>query len=323
MSENNYRQTIELNNDDEQFELFGQQDRKLRMIEKLSGCELYARGYTVTIVGEEEKVERAVYEIRGMLDLIRAGQHIEEDRINSIFTNGVRKSVADNRNTDPELIPSGLRVEVRPKTPNQRMYLETIYSNVLTFATGPAGTGKTYLAVAMAIGALKQKLVERIILTRPAVEAGESLGFLPGDIKEKVDPYFRPLYDALYELVGIDKAKKLITQEVIEIAPLAFMRGRTLSKAFIILDEAQNSTRSQMKMLLTRLGFGSKMVVNGDITQLDLPSGQESGLVAAMKILEGIDGIGVIRFEGVDIVRHNLVQKIIEAYEELENGTDS
>jgi phosphate starvation-inducible PhoH-like protein len=173
----------------------------------------------------------------------------------------------------------------------------------------------------MAIGALKQKLVDRIILTRPAVEAGESLGFLPGDIREKVDPYFRPLYDALYELVGIDKAKKLITQEVIEIAPLAFMRGRTLSKSFIILDEAQNSTKSQMKMLLTRLGFGSKMVVNGDVTQLDLPPGQQSGLVAAMKILEGIEGIGIVRFEGVDIVRHNLVQRIIEAYEGLENGT--
>ena len=210
------------------------------------------------------------------------------------------------------------RKPIVAKTPTQKVYVDTIKKNDITFGIGPAGTGKTYLAMAVAISYLKENKVNRIILTRPAVEAGEKLGFLPGTLTEKVDPYLRPLYDALYDMVDADKANDMLEKKVIEIAPLAFMRGRTLNDAFIILDEAQNTTREQMKMFLTRIGFGSKAVITGDITQIDLPKVSQSGLVEAMKVLEGVEGIGFTRFTEKDVVRHPVVQRIIMAYEKYE-----
>ncbi len=214
---------------------------------------------------------------------------------------------------------------IMAKTPSQKIYIETIKKNDITFGVGPAGTGKTYLAMAMAVSYLKQQKVSRIILTRPAVEAGEKLGFLPGTLTEKVDPYLRPLYDALYEMVDPDKIKDMLEKNIIEIAPLAFMRGRTLNDAFIILDEAQNTTKEQMKMFLTRIGFGSKAVITGDITQIDLPKVSQSGLIEALKVLEKVKGIGICRFSEKDVVRHPVVQRIITAYDryERENEQDS
>lgn len=210
------------------------------------------------------------------------------------------------------------RKPIMAKTPTQKLYVETIKKNDITFGIGPAGTGKTYLAMAVAVSYLKKNLVNRIILTRPAVEAGEKLGFLPGTLEEKVDPYLRPLYDALYDMVDPEKVNDMIEKKVIEVAPLAFMRGRTLNDAFIILDEAQNTTREQMKMLLTRIGFGSKAVITGDVTQIDLPKSTQSGLVEAIKILEGVKGIGFTKFSEKDVVRHPIVQRIIEAYSKYE-----
>ena len=207
---------------------------------------------------------------------------------------------------------------IMAKTPTQKLYVETIKKNDITFGIGPAGTGKTYLAMAVAVSYLKQNKVSRVILTRPAVEAGEKLGFLPGTLEEKVDPYLRPLYDALYDMVDPEKVNDMIEKKVIEVAPLAFMRGRTLNDAFIILDEAQNTTREQMKMLLTRIGFGSKAVITGDITQIDLPKASQSGLIEAIKVLEGVKGIGFTRFSEKDVVRHPIVQRIIEAYNKYE-----
>ncbi len=211
---------------------------------------------------------------------------------------------------------------IMAKTPSQKVYIETIKKNDITFGVGPAGTGKTYLAMAMAVSYLKQQKVNRIILTRPAVEAGEKLGFLPGTLTEKVDPYLRPLYDALYEMVDPDKIKDMLEKNIIEIAPLAFMRGRTLNDAFIILDEAQNTTKEQMKMFLTRIGFGSKAVITGDITQIDLPKVSQSGLIEALKVLEGVKGIGICRFSEKDVVRHPVVQRIITAYDRYERENE-
>jgi phosphate starvation-inducible PhoH-like protein len=205
---------------------------------------------------------------------------------------------------------------IRPKTTGQKRYIDAIENNVITFGIGPAGTGKSWLAVAMAVKALQAKQVQRIILTRPAVEAGERLGFLPGDLMAKIDPYLRPLYDALYDMVELEGAQRLLERQTVEVAPLAFMRGRTLNNSFIILDEAQNTTPEQMKMILTRLGFGSRMVITGDITQIDLPRDQRSGLVTVAEILEGLDGVDFVRFGGEDVVRHRLVQRIVEAYAE-------
>jgi len=208
---------------------------------------------------------------------------------------------------------------IMAKTPSQKLYIDTIRKNTITFGIGPAGTGKTYLAMAMAVSYLKQKKVNRIILTRPAVEAGEKLGFLPGTLTEKVDPYLRPLYDALYDMVDGEKVNDMLEKNIIEIAPLAFMRGRTLNDAFIILDEAQNTTKEQMKMFLTRIGFGSKAVITGDITQIDLPKVSQSGLVEALKVLDGVEGIGFVKFSERDVVRHPVVQRIIQAYDKYEN----
>src|ERR1700730_7106365 len=296
--------------------LFGTRDENIRLIESGLGVRASLLDSFIEIQGEEANVSRAERILEDSAALVREGH---------IFTNGDLNSYFRVVTEDPEvglraLVSSGRQRNfgkkvLAPKTVNQRRYLEAIERNDLVFGVGPAGTGKTYLAVAMAISALIGKKVSRIILTRPAVEAGERLGFLPGTLQEKVDPYLRPLYDALYDMLESERVEKLLERSIIEVAPIAFMRGRTLNDSFIILDEAQNSTPEQMKMVLTRQGFNSKMVVNGDITQIDLPNGKRSGLLDAADILRSVEGIRFIQFDDRDVVRHNLVQRIVKAYE--------
>src|SRR5258707_5583496 len=296
--------------------LFGTRDENIRVIESGLGVSTHLLDSFIEIQGDEPNVSRAERILEDYVSLVREGH---------IFTNGdlnsyLRVVTEDSEVSLRALVSSGRQRNfgkkvLAPKTVNQRRYLEAIERNDLVFGVGPAGTGKTYLAVAMAISALIAKKVSRIILTRPAVEAGERLGFLPGTLQEKIDPYLRPLYDALYEMLESEKVEKVIELAAIEIAPLAFMRGRTLNDSFIILDEAQNSTPEQMKMVLTRQGFNSKMVVNGDITQIDLPSGKRSGLLDAVDVLRGVEGISFIHFDERDVVRHSLVQRIVKAYE--------
>ena len=285
------------------------------------GCDA-AKSYSdeIKIKGDTENVLMAKRVINGLLKLLDKGEAITDQNLNYVFT-----LVRENSEEKIELLTDSDLVcitaagrPIKPKTLGQRKYLEAILSNTITIGVGPAGTGKTYLAVAMAVKAFRAKQVSRIILTRPAVEAGEKLGFLPGDLQNKVDPYLRPLYDALYDMLGAENFQKCQERGDIEVAPLAYMRGRTLDDSFIILDEAQNTTREQMKMFLTRLGFNSKIVVTGDITQIDLPDGKKSGLVEAMKILKGIDDIAINVFTEKDVVRHRLVQDIIKAYEKQE-----
>ena len=296
--------------------LFGTRDENIRLLEENLRITTRLREDSLELDGEEDNVRRAESILLDYVDLVSQGHQ---------FTNGdlhnyLRVVTGDGGSTLRGLVESGRqrtfgKKVVAPKSINQRMYLDAIENFDLVFGIGPAGTGKTYLAVAMAVAALLNKKVTRIVLTRPAVEAGERLGFLPGTLQEKVDPYLRPLYDALYEMLEAEKVEKLLERNVIEVAPIAFMRGRTLSDAFIILDEAQNSTPEQMKMVLTRQGFNSKMVVTGDITQIDLPASRGSGLLHAMEVLRGIDDIRFVTFDEKDVVRHNLVQKIIKAYE--------
>jgi phosphate starvation-inducible protein PhoH and related proteins len=296
--------------------LFGTRDENIRLIE--SGLDVATRvtSDSIEIEGEPQAVLRAEAILVDYAELRREGFQVSDADLNSYL----RVVVSDADVTLRGLVHSGRqrafgKKTLAPKTINQRRYIDAIERNDLIFGIGPAGTGKTYLAVAMAVSALLNKKVSRIILTRPAVEAGERLGFLPGTLQEKVDPYLRPLYDALYEMVDTEKVEKLLERGVIEVAPIAFMRGRTLNDSFIILDEAQNSTSEQMKMVLTRLGFNSKMVVTGDVTQIDLPSGKMSGLIHATEVLKGSEGISFVWFEDVDVVRHNLVQRIVRAYE--------
>lgn len=296
--------------------LFGTRDENIRLIESGFRVSTALVDNRLEIEGEPDAVSRAEEILEEYVALVREGH---------VFNNGDLNNYLRVVTEDPEvslraLVASGRQRSfgkkvLAPKTVNQRRYLEAIERNDLVFGVGPAGTGKTYLAVAMAISALLSKRVSRIILTRPAVEAGEKLGFLPGTLQEKVDPYLRPLYDALYEMLDTDRVEKFLERNVIEIAPIAFMRGRTLNDSFIILDEAQNSTAEQMKMVLTRQGFNSKMVVNGDITQIDLPNGRRSGLLDAMEVLRGVAGISFVTFEQRDVVRHPLVQRIVQAYE--------
>lgn len=301
--------------------LFGQYDQNLRQIAEELGINLTAQDDTIYLSGENDAVNQALAvleqlkgqvasgvipgpsEIRYALDLAKRGDKFEKE---TDFTREVIQ--VTNRGK-----------KIYPRTVGQKQYANAIRQNALTFGIGPAGTGKTYLAVATAVAALQSKQVARIILTRPAVEAGEKLGFLPGDLQEKVDPYLRPLYDALFDLLGMDLYQRYSERRIIEIAPLAYMRGRTLEDSFIILDEAQNTTPEQMKMFLTRMGFGSKMVVTGDITQVDLPKGDVSGLVEVTRILEKIPGIAIVFLSDKDVVRHELVQRIIRAYERYEN----
>lgn len=282
-----------------------------------------ARGNELLIDGDERDIKTVEHILADFADLFANGSTFTDKELRDAF-----KQIAEDRAyslkdhfQNARFNPSGKKT-VAPKTANQRKYLEAIAANDLVFGIGVAGTGKSFLAVAMAIDALFKKQVSRIILTRPAVEAGERLGFLPGDLQEKVDPYLRPLYDALFDLVDGERVTKMLEKRIIEIAPLAFMRGRTLSDAFIILDEAQNTTSEQMKMFLTRIGFGSKAVVTGDTTQIDLPRGQRSGLKEAEKVLEGIDAIEFVYFTDKDVVRHKLVQMIVKAYEAHSNDGD-
>ncbi len=295
--------------------LFGDLNKNLQIVEKCCGVTIHVRGMGVHILGLEHEVELAAELLNQFYELIRKGLKI----FSSDFAFGVRVLEAnpharlDKIFLDKVYITTQNRI-ISPKTSNQKNYIDAIRNNDIVFGIGPAGTGKTYLAVAMAISALTNDEVRSIILTRPAVEAGEKLGFLPGDLAQKVNPYLRPLYDALSDMLGVEKSAALIEQGIIEIAPLAFMRGRTLSNAFIILDEAQNTTREQMKMFLTRIGFDSQAVITGDITQVDLPIPRNSGLLEAAKLLNAIEGIAFCRFTQADVVRHPLVQKIINAY---------
>ena len=296
--------------------LFGTRDENIRLLESGLGVSTHLLDSVIEIQGDEANVLRAERILEDYVSLVREGH---------VFTNGDLNSYLRVVTEDADvnlraLVSSGRQRNfgkkvLAPKTVNQRRYLEAIERNDLVFGVGPAGTGKTYLAVAMAISALIAKKVSRIILTRPAVEAGERLGFLPGTLQEKIDPYLRPLYDALYEMLESEKVEKYLERNTIEVAPIAFMRGRTLNDSFIILDEAQNSTSEQMKMVLTRQGFNSKMVVNGDITQIDLPGGKRSGLLDAVDVLRGVEGISFVHFDERDVVRHSLVQRIVKAYE--------
>ncbi len=298
--------------------LFGTLDENLKLLETALRVNTQLHQDQIEIEGEPAQVERAARIIEEYSDLVREGR---------VFSNGEVKSLLRVATQEPNVTLRSLLVPprprafgkktIQPKSPNQRRYLECIDKFDMVFAIGPGGTGKTYLAVAMAVSALLTKQVTRIILARPAVEAGERLGFLPGTLQQKVDPYMRPLYDALYDMLDADKLERLLEKGIIEIAPLAFMRGRTLNDSFVILDEAQNTTSEQMKMFLTRLGFGSKAVITGDITQIDLPSGRRSGLIEAMDVVGRIEGIAFIHFNERDVVRHNLVQQIIKAYDEF------
>jgi phosphate starvation-inducible PhoH-like protein len=302
--------------------LFGSFDENLKHFETLFGVRLRTQGHDLLVDGapaDVTKVERLFSQLGSLLE---GGYKVSDADVKTAGQLVAREPAIDLRDyfLKPAQTQSGRR-RVAPKSPNQRRYLDAIEQHDIVFGIGPAGTGKTYLAMAQAVAFLLSKKVTRIILARPAVEAGEKLGFLPGDIQEKVNPYLRPLYDALYDMVDIERADRLIERGTIEIAPIAFMRGRTLNDAFVILDEAQNTTSEQMKMFLTRLGFGSKAVVTGDITQIDLPLGRVSGLVEAMKVVSRIEGISFIHFDEQDVVRHKLVQEIVKAYETFTNGT--
>ena len=295
--------------------LLGQRDELLRLVEEsFGGTKIHARGNEISIEGED--AERVGKLFEELLILLEQGQFL--DVVNVARTIDMVK--ADERPSEvltAEVLRSGRGRTVRPKTAGQKSYADAIAANVITFGIGPAGTGKSYLAVALAVQALQAKQVERIILTRPAVEAGERLGFLPGTLMEKVDPYLRPLYDALFDMLGTDAMPRLLDKGAIEVAPLAFMRGRTLNRSFIILDEAQNTTPEQMKMFLTRIGFGSKAVITGDVTQVDVAGGK-SGLFGLEEILGGIDGLAFVRLTRRDVVRHRIVQDIVTAYERAE-----
>lgn len=299
----------------------GRNDEFLRIIRGAFDCTLVARGNTITVTGAEEEVSKLHVLLQELLFLYRQGLPLTTHDVRySIFMVKEGQLESLHRMYADTIIVNNRGRQVKAKTLGQWQYVETIRKNYITLGIGPAGTGKTYLAVALAVAALKKKEVERIILTRPAVEAGEKLGFLPGDMQDKVDPYLRPLYDGLYDMLGAETFQKYVTKGTIEVAPLAYMRGRTLNDAFIILDEAQNTTPEQMKMFLTRFGFGSKMVITGDITQIDLPGCKTSGLKDAAQILSNVPGIGIIKFSKQDVVRHEIVGSIIKAYEVFEKG---
>lgn len=301
--------------------LFGNFDENIKLIENEYNIRVSQTGTDLKISGESENVVKAAKAVESLLKIMNRGETINEQTIRYVITlvNEGTESQIDALGRDCICITSRGR-PVKAKTLGQKQYVEAVRSNTITMAIGPAGTGKTYLAVALAVSAMRAKEINRIILTRPAVEAGEKLGFLPGDLQNKVDPYLRPLYDAMFDMLGQETFQRLQERAAIEVAPLAYMRGRTLDDSFIILDEAQNTTPEQMKMFLTRLGFNSRAVITGDITQTDLPDGKRSGLVEAAKILRNIEGISVNYLSERDVVRHQLVQKIIKAYEKYENG---
>ncbi len=298
--------------------LCGQFDEHLRQIEKHLGVHISNRGNHFRVVGPEQASATGARVIQELYDL--AGrEHLDSRRVHICLQEVTMNNPSDQVTALDTKVPDDViitrRVRIKPRGPNQRAYVNNLRASDLSFGIGPAGTGKTYLAVARAVEALDREEVRRIVLVRPAVEAGERLGFLPGDMSQKVDPYLRPMYDALYEMIGFDRVARLIEKNVIEVAPLAFMRGRSLNESFIILDEAQNTTVEQMKMFLTRMGFGSRAVVTGDITQIDLPRNQVSGLRHVLKVLRDVDGVSFSFFTARDVVRHSLVQRIVEAYE--------
>ncbi|HTC22588.1 MAG TPA: PhoH family protein [bacterium] len=307
---------IELENHQECVRLFGEKDHTLRLLQDSFSVTLVARGNEIILSGEPLEVSHASQVIE------RLRHHLKKEHEGYVPAGAVRKMIAEAKGDQPEpegpvhetILVSSHKKPIHARSDNQQKYVDAIKKNDIVFGIGPAGTGKTYLAMAMAVTALREAEVERLILTRPAVEAGEKLGFLPGDLQDKVDPYLRPLYDALYDMVEYDKLQRLFQQRTVEVAPLAYMRGRTLSNAFIILDEAQNTSPEQMKMFLTRMGNGSKMVVTGDVTQIDLPQGKSSGLIEVQRILSNVKGVEFIQFTPKDVVRHYLVQHILEAY---------
>ena len=302
--------------------VFGSFDENIKRIEQTYGVRITNRGTELKISGDEEAVDRGARAIEGLLTLAAKGEVIDEQKVRyliDLVSSGNDDKISEMAKDVVCITAKGR--PVKAKTLGQQRYMKAIRKNTITIGVGPAGTGKTYLAVAMAVKAFKSKDVSRIILTRPAVEAGEKLGFLPGDLQNKVDPYLRPLYDGLFDLLGAETFQKLFEKQVIEVAPLAYMRGRTLDDAFIILDEAQNTTPEQMKMFLTRMGVGSKVVVTGDVTQVDLPDKVRSGLVDALQVLHDVDGIAQVRLTEKDVVRHRLVQQIVKAYEKAAAGT--
>ncbi len=307
-------QKIKIDHEQITTELFGNLDVNLKIIQDNYDVEILQRQDEIILRGmEAEKARQVIVELLGIID---SGEKLDAQKVNYVISLNQKGLSYKESNLNKDTICFTHRGKpIKPKTLGQTAYTQSIKKHDLVFGVGPAGTGKTYIAVAMAINAYKNKEVQKIILARPAVEAGEKLGFLPGDLQEKVDPYLRPLYDALYDLLGRESALRLKEKEVIEVVPLAYMRGRTLDNSFIILDEAQNTTKEQMKMFLTRLGFGSKAVITGDITQIDLPRGKQSGLVEAVKILQGVEGVDFCFLKDVDVVRHPLVRRIIVAYE--------
>ena len=299
-------------------ELFGNFDENIKLIEETLKIDVILREGNIVLMGEEKNVNQALKLMTELHQSVTNGKNLDKQSISyslSLLLEGSEDRIKELEDT---IVLTQKGKAVQPKTLGQKEYINLIKNNDITFGIGPAGTGKTYLAVAMAVKAFKRDEVSRIILTRPAVETGENLGFLPGDLKDKVDPYLRPLYDALFDMLGADKFNKYLERGLIEVAPLAFMRGRTLDNAFIILDEAQNTTKEQMKMFLTRLGFGSKAVVTGDLTQTDLPDNKRSGLLHATNVLKGVEGIGSITLTERDVVRHALVQRIIVAYDKYD-----
>jgi phosphate starvation-inducible PhoH-like protein len=312
--------TIQVERMENVISVFGSFDQNLRIIESELNVKVLDRENQIHILGEAENVLYAEKAINGLLMLSARGENIDAQNVRYILklVRRGQETKIDELAGDVVCITAKGK-PIKPKTLGQKTYCESISGNTITLGIGPAGTGKTYLAVAEAVAAFRAEQVNRIILTRPAVEAGERLGFLPGDLQSKVDPYLRPLYDALYEMLGTDTYQKYMERGNIEVAPLAYMRGRTLDDSFIILDEAQNTSREQMKMFLTRLGFGSKMVITGDITQIDLPPDKQSGLKVAMRVLDKVEDIGICHLTGADVIRHQLVQRIIEAYEDFDS----
>lgn len=319
MPEKLYIIDLQVSDSNEALALFGTNDKNLKQLEEHLNVKIVTRGEQVRVSGDDNSISIVEEVLNSLLSVIKKGLSISERDL--LYAIGLAKSgkIHELETLFEDEITTNVKGKsIRVKTLGQRNYLQMMMKNDVTFGIGPAGTGKTYLAVVLAVSALRDGRVKKIILTRPAVEAGESLGFLPGDLKEKVDPYLRPLYDALHDVLGAEHTARLIERETIEIAPLAYMRGRTLDDAFVILDEAQNTTPEQMKMFLTRLGFGSKMVVTGDVTQIDLPKGKQSGLEMAEKILKDVKGISFSFLSGSDVVRHPIVQRIIQAYERHE-----
>jgi phosphate starvation-inducible PhoH-like protein len=319
VTEEVFEKSLILSDPNLEVSLLGNQERFIPVLEEGMNVKVLPFGERITIKGAKQAVEQTYDVLKTLLKVLRSGVQLNSaDFVSAMkmVEKGTLDYLPDLYSTI--LIKDAKGKPVRIKNFGQRQYVQSVNDNDVTFGIGPAGTGKTYLAVVMAIAALKKGEVERIILTRPAVEAGESLGFLPGDLKEKVDPYLRPVYDALYQIIGAEHTTRLLDRGVIEIAPLAYMRGRTLDNAFVILDEAQNTTNQQMKMFLTRLGFGSKMIVNGDVTQIDLPRGTRSGLKEAQLVLQGINKISFVNFTANDVIRHPVVAKIVQAYDDKE-----